>query len=147
MSVRLFLVCIILLQTALFASYSFKIIDAKTLKPIKGAMISDASTTIKSDENGSFKVDTNSTFHIKAYGYRRFSFESNSTKKEIKLEPITVKALYLTFWGANLNSKTIKKVLNIVDKTKVNALVIDVKNAHGLTSFKTDFKQANKYGA
>jgi len=147
MSVRLFLVCIVLLQTTLFASYNANIIDAKTLKPINGAMISDASITIKSDENGSFKVDANSTFHIKAYGYRRFSFDSNSTNKEIKLEPITVKALYLTFWGANLNSKTIKKVLNIVDKTKVNALVIDIKNAHGLTSFKTGFQQANKYGA
>ena len=147
MSVRLLLVCIILLQTTLFASYSANIIDAKTLQPIKDAMISDASTTIKSDENGSFQVDSNTTFHIKAYGYKRFSFDSNSTNKEIKLEPITVKALYLTFWGANLNSKTIKKVLNIVDKTQVNALVIDVKNAHGLTSFKTGFKQANKYGA
>ena len=147
MSVRLLLVCIILLQTTLFASYNANIIDAKTLQPIKDAMISDASTTIKSDGNGSFQVDSNTTFHIKAYGYKRFSFDSNSTKKEIKLEPITVKALYLTFWGANLNSKTIKKVLNIVDKTQVNALVIDVKNAHGLTSFKTGFKQANKYGA
>ncbi len=146
MSVKLLLLLSLIFQVTAF-SYNGKIIDAKTLKPIEGAMVNDAINTIKSDINGTFQVDKNTTYHIKAYGYRRFSFDGNYTKKEIKLEPITVKALYLTFWGANLNSKTIKKVLNVVDKTKVNALVIDVKNAHGLTSFKTNFKQANRYGA
>lgn len=147
MSVKLFLLLSIFLQITLFASYSGKIIDSKTLQPIKGAMISDAINTIKSDENGTFTVDNNGTFHIKAYGYKRFSFDNKHTAKEIKLESITVKALYLTFWGANLNSKTIKKVLNIVDDTEVNAIVVDVKNANGLTSFKTSFKQANSHGA
>jgi len=146
MNGRLFFILIISLQISLFASYSAKIIDAKTMKPIKGAMISDAKTTVISDKNGMFSVDKNTTYHVKAYGYRRFSFDNNYTKKEIKLKPITVKALYLTFWGASLKSKTIKKVLNIVEKTKINALVVDVKNAYGLTSFKTNFKQANKYG-
>ena len=41
---------------------------------------------------------------------------------EIKLEPITVKALYLTFWGANINSKTIKNILDIIDKTEISRI-------------------------
>jgi len=144
MSGRLFFVFAVLLHTSLL--FSYKVIDAKSKKPISGAMISNADTTIMSDTNGTFCIDKNTTYHVKAYGYRPYSFDTNCTKKEILLEPITVKALYLTFWGANLNSKTIKKVLEIVEKTKVNALVVDVKNAYGLTSFKTGFKQANKYG-
>jgi len=143
---KLFLFLSIFLPSILLSSYTGRILDAKTLLPIKDAIINDANSTIKSDENGTFTVDKNTTYHIKAYGYKRFSFDTNSTK-EIKLQPITVKALYLTFWGANLNSKTIKKVLNIVDNTEVNAIIVDVKNAHGFTSFKTNFKQANSYGA
>ncbi len=142
---RLFLLSLFI-PLSIFA-FSAKVIDAKTLKPLKGAMINDEIKTIYSDINGTFSVDNNKTFHIKAYGYKRFSFDANTTQKEFKLQPITVKALYLTFWGANTNSKTIKNILNIVKKTEINAIVVDVKNAYGLTSFKTNFKQANSYGA
>lgn len=147
MSVKLFLLLSIFFQSILFASYSGKIVDSKTLQPIKDAKITNGILTVKTDKNGSFNLDANSTFHIKAYGYKRFSFNKESFEEDIKLEPINVKALYLTFWGANIHSKTIKKVLNIIDNTDINAIVVDVKNANGLTSFRTDFKQANKYGA
>jgi hypothetical protein len=63
------------------------------------------------------------------------------------VEPITVKALYLTYWGANNNSRTLKKMLKIIDNTEINAVVVDVKNEYGSTSFFTSFKQANSYGA
>ena len=138
----------ILLQTLLFASFSATLIDKHSLKPISGAIISDSKKSIKSDENGTFNIiSSEKKYFIKAYGYRPYSFSSDLNMTQIKLEAVTLRALYLTFWGASNNSKTLKKVLNIIDTTEVNAVVVDVKNEYGSTSFWTGFKQANSYGA
>ena len=138
----------IFLFTSAFASFKGVLIDSNSSLPIVNAAISDSSTTTRSDENGSFFITSKEkTFHIKAYGYRPFSFHDDINTSIIKLQAIRVKALYLTFWGASNNSGTLKRILNIVDKTEVNAVVVDVKNEYGSTSFLTDFKQANSYGA
>jgi hypothetical protein len=140
---------IILINVTIFASYKASIFDANTMQAIAEAQISDANTTVRSDENGSFEIsfDANTTYNIKACGYKRFSFSNEHNESKIFLEPITVKALYLTFWGASNNSKTLKNMLEIIDNTGINAVVMDVKNEYGSTSFKTNFKQANSYGA
>jgi len=139
---------LMLLPSFIFASFSATIIDSRTLLPIKSAKIIDKGQTKFSDRNGTFDIDNkNNTLHIKAYGYRPFSFDSNETNTTIKLESIRVNALYLTFWGASNNSKTLKRILNLSKETEVNAVVVDVKNEYGSTSFYTSFKQANSYGA
>ena len=143
------LIITIVLNSFLFASFSGVIVDKETLKPINKAIISDSSHSVKSDENGSFSIQSDeNTLHIKAYGHRPYKlFVDANTTNSIQVEPINVKALYLTFWGASLNSKTLEKMLNIIDKTKVNAVVVDIKNEYGSTSYKTSFAQANSYGA
>ncbi len=138
----------LLLSTSLFASFHGVILDKNTSLPIANAAISDSLYTTKSDANGSFFIDSKEKiYHIKAYGYRPFSFQEDNNSTVIKLEPIKVKALYLTFWGASNNSGTLKKILNLIDKTQANAVVVDVKNEYGSTSFWTKFEQANSYGA
>lgn len=142
------LTTITLLQTLLFASFSGVIVDKKTLLPIDKAIVSDSKHSIKSDENGSFSIKSDEkTYHVKAYGYRPLEFNSDTNETTIKVESINVKALYLTFWGASNNSKTLKRILKIIDKTEVNSVVMDIKNEYGSTSFLTSFKEANSYGA
>ena len=137
-----------ILPSFAFASFSAMIIDANSSLPIANATISDSKSYVKSDENGSFSIDsTEKNYHVKAYGYRPYSFDVNSSSERLKLEPINVKALYLTFWGASNHSKTSKKILQIIKNSEVNAVIVDVKNEHGYTSFFTSFKQANSYGA
>ena len=137
-----------LLPSLSFASFNATIVDINSSLPLSNATISDSKAIVKSDENGSFTIDSNeSKFHIKAYGYKPFSFDSNSTQKTFHLEPIKVKALYLTFWGASNNSKTSKNLIEAIKKTSANAVVVDVKNEHGYTSYLTSFEQANSYGA
>ena len=137
-----------LLSTFLNASYTGIIVDSTTLAPLKNVTISDSKRSVKSDENGSFNISSSENdYHVKAYGYRPLTFSSDINASAIKVEPITVKALYLTFWGASNNSKTLARILDIIDKTEVNAVVMDVKNEYGSTSFYTSFKQANSYGA
>jgi len=142
------LTTIALFQSLLFASYTGIIVDKETLKPISKVTISDSKHSVKSDENGSFNIKSDENrFYVKAYGYRPYNFAQDSNQTTIKVEPITIKALYLTFWGANLHSKTFNKLLHIIDKSEVNALVIDIKNEYGSTSYKTSFEQANNYGS
>ena len=142
------LTTIALLQSLLFASYTGTIVDKETLKPISKVTISDSKHSVKSDENGSFNIRSDENrYYVKAYGYRPYNFAEDSNQTIIEVEPITIKALYLTFWGANLYSKTFKKLLHIIDKSEVNALVIDIKNEYGSTSYKTSFDQANNYGS
>jgi len=137
-----------LLSSLSFASFHGKLYDATTKKPIANATISDAHNYVESDKNGNFTIDTEeNTIHIKSYGYKPFSFDTNSSKKSIFLQPIKVKALYLTFWGASNNSKTAKNIIKIIKKTEANAIIVDVKNEYGSTSFLTSFAQANSYGA
>lgn len=143
-----------LLPTILFASFSGTVVDKKTLKPIFDAIINDSHHGVRSDQNGYFKIDSKETlYHVKAYGYRPFTIvnDTNTTNDInntiLEVEPIKVKALYLTFWGASNNSATSKNIIKIIDETKVNAVVVDVKNEYGSTSFWTSFDQANSYGA
>ncbi|WP_321778315.1 putative glycoside hydrolase [Sulfurimonas sp.] len=132
----------------LFASFTGTIIDDKTNKPIHKAMISDSKITVKSDENGSFNIDSKEKyFHIKAYGYKPYGFTKDLNSTTISIESINVKALYLTFWGANIHSKTTARILKIIDATEINTIIVDVKNEYGSTSYRTSFKQANSYGA
>lgn len=131
-----------------FASFHAQIIDSKTLVPITNAIISDSRQDIKSDSSGVFTINTNEkTLHLKAYGYRPLAINSATNAKIIKLNSIRVKALYLTFWGASNNSATLKNLLNTIKSTQANAVVVDVKNEYGSTSFLTSFKEANTYGA
>ncbi len=142
------LIIFTLLQSLLFASFSGVVIDKETLQPINNAIISDSQHSTFSDENGTFSIQSDEhIYHVKAYGYRPFEFSSEYNETTLKVEAINVKALYLTFWGANIKSKTLKRILKIIDEKNINAVVVDVKNEYGSTSYKTSFDQANSYGA
>ena len=138
----------IILQSLLLASFNGTIIDSNSSIAIQNATISDSINSVKSDINGTFSIDTNETvLNVKAYGYRPYSINLENNSSVFKLEQINVKALYVTFWIANSTSKRIKKILKIIDETKVNAVVVDIKNEYGSTLFKTSFEEANSYGA
>ncbi len=138
----------LLLPSFLLASFSGVLLDKNSSKPIENALVIDGNITATSDLNGSFSIESNSsTLHVKAHGYRPLVIDTNTTQTTFSLQAIKVKALYLTFWGASNNSKTLKRIIKLAEETQVNAVVMDVKNEFGSTSFLTGFKQANSYGA
>lgn len=139
----------VILAKALFAaSFSVELTDISNNQIITQAIITDSKNSFKPDINGTFHIDTEeSTLHAKGYGYRPYSFLADANTTKVMLEPIEIKALYLSFWAANATSPRTKNILKIVDENASNAIVVDIKNEYGSTSFKTDFAQANKYGA
>ncbi|SFV52836.1 COG1306 predicted glycoside hydrolase [hydrothermal vent metagenome] len=145
---RAVILIFLFLQKLLFASATGVVLDLNSSAPIANAIISDSLHDVRSDANGSFFIDSNETvFHIKAYGYRPYTFKADGNKTTHYLQAIKVKALYLTFWGASNNSKTLKNILKLIEQTDANAVVVDVKNEYGSTQFWTGFAQANAYGA
>jgi len=103
---KILLTLIALLQTLLFASFNGVIVDQDTLKPLNKAIVSDSKHSVKSDNNGSFSIESEENiYHVKAYGYRPYEFSKDRNETVIKVESINVKELYLTFWGASGNSK------------------------------------------
>ena len=142
------IILFLLLHVSLFASFSGRVLDVKNKQPIKNAIISDSKQDVRSDKDGFFSINSQEkSYHIKAYGYRPYTFTSDKNQTKFYLKPIRVKALYLNFWGASNNSKTLKRILRLIETTDANAVVVDVKNEYGTTQFWTGFQLANSYGA
>ncbi len=135
------------LPTLLFAFTSGILTDKVTGLPIASAKVFDTKNEVLSDKNGRFVINSNEKLlHVKAYGYRPYGFLNDPRFVSLKclISPIHVQALYLSFWGASLDSKTLKKIIKMIDDKQINAIVVDVKNEHGWTSYKTDYEVANK---
>ncbi|MEJ2415170.1 MAG: putative glycoside hydrolase [Sulfurimonas sp.] len=137
------LTILFLLYSQILFGWSGILIDNNSSKVIPNAIVSDSSHFVRSD----LKDTLEDTLHIKAYGYRPLSLQRDRNISRYKLTPIRVKALYLTFWGASNHSPRLRKVLELIDNSEINAIVVDVKNEYGSTVFWTKFKEANKYGA
>jgi len=148
--VRRVLSFIILATIYSYAAFSGVVIDSKSGKAIKGAMVSDAKHSVKTDENGTFHIDTKAEhLQIKAYGYlptKVSSFEqfANST---YRLEPFKIKAFYLNFYAANPKSKSFAKVLAKIKSTQMNAVIMDIKDVKGNISYNTKLSEPKKIGA
>ena len=140
-------ILILLLPLSLFG-YSGTVINTESGQPVKGAKINDGKQSIYSDSNGSFRIDTESgRLHIKAYGYRPKTIDTAAEHSAIKLQPIKVKAFYVNFHAASPRTKSFKKILQKLETTEMNAVVVDIKNVKGDISYDTNATEARKIGA
>ncbi|HNP85137.1 MAG TPA: putative glycoside hydrolase [Kouleothrix sp.] len=118
-----------------------KVLNAKTGAPITNATII-ASPNLESDAVAMQRID-NSTdgaftldgmpeqgfLQVLAPGYRKAVIElkPGSVPTEIKLEPFYTKSIYVTAAVAS-NTELLMKYFDQVDKTELNAIVIDLKS-------------------
>ncbi len=145
---RKLILSLLMFEAILWGSFNGVIIDKTTSLPISNATVSDSLFSVKSDENGTFTIQSEEDkIFIKAYGYRPYTITKEINTTIIAIEPITVKALYLSFWRASNNSPRLKEILDIINRTEINSIVVDVKSEYGSTSYKTSFEKANGYGA
>ncbi|MBI3301299.1 MAG: putative glycoside hydrolase [Deltaproteobacteria bacterium] len=84
-------------------------------------------------ETGLFDVQSHSYGHTRErIAVSRLSEES----QVLELEPVTPKALYLSFFGIG-NTALRLSALNLIEATELNALVIDVKGDRGMIAYKS----------
>jgi len=68
------------------------------------------------------------------------------SQKPLSSPPAYVKAIYITSWSAGTQSR-MDYIVDLADKTEINAVVIDIKDYSGYVAYDTDIENVQKYGA
>jgi hypothetical protein len=118
-------------------------------KPLAGASIVLGGREYRSGEDGTFTLSPPphaSSLIAKRPGYRRVVVEPTQDKLEIVLKPQVIKAAYLTYFG--VGDRGIRgRVLDLMSRTELNAVVIDVKGDRGWILYPTRIELALAAGA
>ncbi|MBI3301749.1 MAG: GTP-binding protein, partial [Deltaproteobacteria bacterium] len=143
-------VLVLWLAPASATLYRGRIIDAVTKRPIAGAFVTLHDTVVQTDDKGVFQISgEGDQIGIRAYGYVREWIDLchlQDGTQEIALEPLTPKALYLSFFGIG-NNRLRQAALNLIEATELNALVIDVKGDRGMIAYPGAIPLAARVGA
>jgi hypothetical protein len=121
-------------------------------RPVEGArvFVDGQAAWVRTDRRGRYAlpgVPTDGTLIVKLAGYRlaQMPIDGEPTK-DLALEPFEARALYApaaVFEGAG----RLDQMLDLIDRTEVNAMVIDVKETGGWLYYETDLPEAKKSGA
>jgi hypothetical protein len=133
-----------------------KVIDFYTKCPIDGAIVTINNKVSLTDEDGIFTIETLShTVAVRAYGYMRTEQQVPipilatpliNRPLLIELVPFRPKALYLSVFG--IGDRTIRNsALELIEKTELNALVIDVKGDRGIVNYRSTIPLASEVGS
>ncbi|MBV9897295.1 MAG: hypothetical protein JO020_24285 [Chloroflexi bacterium] len=126
------------------------IVDAATGKGVAEARISVDDTVLTSDRDGAFVLQHRphtGTLTVLAPGYRRALLDlSTSVGLDVQLQPNPVHATYLTYFAAG-GDQYRQDLLNLLDTTEINAVVIDIKGDYGLLSYRSNVPLAQQIGA
>ena len=141
-----------ILQTANTSSATGRVMDGTTDTPLQQATVTlNGTEVVYTDSNGLFPIkSTSNQVGARSLGYTRAEMavnaESSGRPVDLRLKPIKPKALYLTVCG--VSSTIIKgEALKLLDKTDLNALVIDMKGDRGFIPYKSDIPLATTIGA
>jgi hypothetical protein len=105
---------------------------------------------VLTDDDGRFALDLSAgqspAVIVKKPGYERKPVTLSDADATVRLRPQAVKAAYLTYYG--IGDKRIReRVLELVGRTELNAVVIDVKGDRGLIPYRTEVPAALEAGA
>jgi hypothetical protein len=127
-----------------------RVLDAQSGLPIAGALATMGNTVVKTDSDGHFQISgPGDAAGIRADGYLRTELPLNScTSSEavVMLMPFRPKALYLSFYAIG-NSSIRSSAVHLIEKTELNALVIDLKGDRGMISYPSAIPLAKEDGA
>jgi len=124
--------------------------DAVTGRPLAGAWVLAGNVGTFSNPEGVYwlrDVPPVPALTVKLAGYRRFQQAVGSvTRLDVTLQPIQVKAIYIPFGLLALPDK-IKDLLDLVERTELNAVVVDVKGDRGRLAYRSQDPLAQASGA
>jgi hypothetical protein len=116
-------------------------------KPLAGAAVVANGTEIRTDAEGRFALDkvVDAEILVKMPGYAKVRVRP-APSVEVALKPHAVKAAYLTYFG--VGDKGIRgRVSDLLTRTELNAVVIDVKGDRGWIPYRTEVPMALTVGA
>lgn len=148
-TLRASLALLLLLVAGRAAGYSGMVVNAATDKPIPGAFVTLGDAVVRTTPDGRFEIAGEGTMlGLRAYGYGRSEIpvtrlQNNET---LPLAPFTPKALYLSSYGID-STRLRDAALDLIKKTALNAVVIEVKNSRGMIAFRARIPLASEIGA
>jgi hypothetical protein len=118
--------------------------------PLAGASVVADSVEVRTDAEGAFvveRVNPTASLLVKMPGYQKQPVPPiKADKLEITLKPQSIRAAYLTYYG--VGDRGIRgKVLDLIQRTELNAVVIDVKGDRGWILYRTEVPLALAAGA
>lgn len=122
--------------------------EAQGWQPIAGATVSVGRYAVGTNADGHFSIgplSPGTTLLVKAPGYEPRRVSLRDARRSILLRPKTVKAAYLSYYG--LGSERARRLFELVERTELNAVVIDVKGDRGFTPYPTGVPLAVEAGA
>ena len=124
-----------------------RVLDANRGAPLAGASIWVGSDEFVTDADGRFALDAPAdaaALVVKVPGYemRRVPVDD---EVRVTLKPKSIRAAYLTYYGI-AEASIRNRVLELVDRTELNAVVIDVKGDRGLIPYRTEVPAALEAG-
>ena len=124
-----------------------QILDPKR-EPLVGAPVATNGREVRTGPEGRFSVETTTgaSVIVKVPGYEKVTLPASGKAAEVVLKPQVIKAAYLTYYGF-IDRGIRNRVLDLVAKTELNAVVIDVKGDRGWILYRTDVPLAIAAGA
>ena len=130
------------------ASVTGRVRDAEG-RPLAGASVVADGKETRADAEGGFtlgNVPASAPLVVKSAGYARVTVTPTREALDVTLTPKTVKGAYLTYYG--FADRHIRgRVLDLIGRTELNAMVIDVKGDRGWIPYRTEVPLALAAGA
>jgi hypothetical protein len=129
-----------------------RVLNVDTLDPVPQAIVTLGREVATTDADGRFTLPDGhdacapATLGTRAPGFNRVERSFGRDDSTILLEPLDARALYLSFYG--IGSKVLRgNALDLIERTPLNALVIDVKGDLGKIPYPSEVALANEIGA
>jgi len=126
-----------------------RVLDGETGSPLRGASVWAGKEEIRTDEDGRFTtapLGPGDAIIVKTPGYELRRVVADKDDITVSLSSHPIRAAYLTYFG--VADKTIReRVLELVARTELNAVVIDVKGDRGMIPYRTQVPLALEAGA
>lgn len=126
--------------------------DAQTGQPLDRVLILSDRRVLAVSEEGRFQLPfphEGGVVRLKALNYRPAEVlvpSGEDREVTVRLEPFTPRGVYLTFYG--IGDREIRtRTLELLERTELNTLIIDVKGDRGLISYKSEVPLAQAIGA
>lgn len=126
-----------------------QVLEAERGRPIPGASLRVGRSEVRTDADGRYTIgplSPEATVLVKAPGYEQRQVSIRPGWTTIALAPRIIKAAYLTYFG--VGDRTIReRVFELLERTELNAVVIDVKGDRGFIPYPTQVPLAVGAGA
>jgi len=127
-----------------------KVLDATTGQVLPGALIYVRDSISRVNEEGAYRLQDlppDPVLRVKVPGYRLTQVRvGKTTHLDIRLTPFHAKGLYIPFHVLR-DEAQVRALFDLVDRTELNAVVVDVKGDKGRLAYPSQVPLAQQIGA